>query len=88
MYALHIVKTWEERCEKLNPFVALIGDAIVGFAEFEQNGHIDCFYVYDKFQSCRVRTALMGEIESREKLLPSSYVEVSITARPFSTEKS
>ena len=76
---------WQEKCSKLNPFVAVIDDTIVGFAEFEPNGHIDCFYVHHKFQGAGVGTALMREIEmeAREKLLPNMYAEVSITAKPF-----
>jgi GNAT superfamily N-acetyltransferase len=76
---------WQEKCSKLNPFVAVIDDTIVGFSEFEPNGHIDCFYVHHKFQGAGVGTALMREIEmeAREKLLPRMYAEVSITAKPF-----
>lgn len=80
---------WQEKCAKLNPFVAVIEDTIVGFAEFEPDGHIDCFYVHHKFQGAGVGTALMREIEmeAREKLLPRIYAEVSITARPFFESK-
>jgi GNAT superfamily N-acetyltransferase/Ser/Thr protein kinase RdoA (MazF antagonist) len=80
---------WQEKCSKLNPFVAVIGDTIVGFAEFEPNGHIDCFYVHHEFQGVGVGTALMREIEmeAREKLLPRMYAEVSITAKPFFVSK-
>ncbi len=80
---------WQEKCSKLNPFVATIDGTIVGFAEFEPNGHIDCFYVHHEFQGAGVGTALMREIEieAREKLLPRIYAEVSITARPFFESK-
>lgn len=80
---------WQEKCAKLNPFVATIDGAIVGFAEFEPNGHIDCFYVHHEFQGAGVGAALMREIEieAREKLLPRIYAEVSITAKPFFVRK-
>jgi GNAT superfamily N-acetyltransferase len=80
---------WQEKLDKIKPFVALIGDTIVGFGEFEPNGHIDCFYVHHEFQGVGVGTALMHEIETeaREKLLPKIYAEVSITARPFFESK-
>ncbi len=76
---------WEEKLQKIKPFVALIGEQIVGFAEFEPNGHIDCFYVHHEFQGRGVGSALMREIEieAREKLLGRIYAEVSITAKPF-----
>lgn len=80
---------WEEKLKKIKPFIALIDDTIVGFAEFEANGHIDCFYVHHEFQGIGVGTALMRkvELEVREKLLPRIYAEVSITARPFFANK-
>lgn len=80
---------WQEKCAQLNPFVATIDGTIVGFAEFEPNGHIDCFYVHHEFQGAGVGTALMREIEmeAREKLLPRMYTEVSITAKPFFVRK-
>jgi len=80
---------WQEKCAKLNPFVATIDGTIVGFAEFEPNGHIDCFYVHHEFQGAGVGAALMREIEmeAREKLLPRIYAEVSITAKPFFVSK-
>ena len=30
--------------------IAIINNQIVGFAEFEANGHIDCFYCHPDFQ--------------------------------------
>ncbi len=76
---------WKEKLERTRPFVALIGETIVGFAEFELNGHIDCFYVHHEFQGSGIGSALMREIdtEARKKSLPRIYAEVSITARLF-----
>lgn len=37
---------WKKKWEKLSPIVAVSNDIIVGFTEFEPNGHIDCFYVH------------------------------------------
>ncbi len=76
---------WGEKLQKIKPFVAVIDNQVVGFAEFELNGHIDCFYVHHEFQGHGVGSALMREIEieAREKLLGRIYAEVSITAKPF-----
>lgn len=76
---------WQEKLEKIKPFVALIGDIIVGFAEFESNGHIDCFYVHHAFQSAGIGSALMFEVEKEaaDKSISRIYAEVSITAKPF-----
>ena len=76
---------WQEKLEKIKPFVALINDKIVGFAEFEPNGHIDCFYVHHEFQGSGVGSALIHEIEKEavDKSISRVYAEVSITAKPF-----
>jgi ribosomal protein S18 acetylase RimI-like enzyme len=76
---------WQKKLEKIKPFVALINDQIVGFAEFEPNGHIDCFYVHHEFQSSGIGSALIHEIkkEAVDKSISRVYAEVSITAKPF-----
>ncbi len=76
---------WQEKLEKIKPYVALIDDIIVGFAEFEPTGHIDCFYVHHEFQGSGVGSALIHEIEKEavDKSITRVYAEVSITARLF-----
>lgn len=76
---------WQEKLEKIKPYVALIDDIIVGFAEFEPIGHIDCFYVHHEFQGSGIGSALIHEIEkeAEDKSITRIYAEVSITARPF-----
>lgn len=76
---------WKKKWEKLPPIVATIGDQIVGFAEFEDNGHIDCFYVHHLFQGKYVGSALIKEIERQalRKNISKIFAEVSITAKPF-----
>lgn len=76
---------WQKKWKKLIPLVALIKNKIVGFTEFEPNGHIDCFYVHHHYQGQGIGTALMREIEKKAKdlKLSSIYAEVSLTARSF-----
>lgn len=76
---------WKQKWEKLAPVVALSENVIVGFAEFEPNGHIDCFYVHHEFQNRGVASALMAAIETKAKQnnITRIYAEVSITAKPF-----
>ncbi len=71
------------------PIVATINDQVVGFAEFEDNGHIDCFYVHHQFQSKGVGSALLKEIEQQaiQKNISKIFAEVSITAQPFFLSK-
>ena len=76
---------WKKKWDKLVPIVALSDDVIVGFTEFEPNGHIDCFYVHHECQGKGVGSALLAEIEAKAKQhnILRLYAEVSITAKPF-----
>ncbi|MCY7320424.1 MAG: GNAT family N-acetyltransferase, partial [Phormidesmis sp. CAN_BIN36] len=58
---------------------------IIGFAELETTGHIDCFYTHKDFQNQGVGTQLLDTIvtQANQLQLPRLFVEVSITARPF-----
>ena len=78
---------WQKKLEKVKPFVATINETIVGFAEFEPNGHIDCFYVHHEYQGKGVGTALIQAVfdAAKKQSIRRIYAEVSITARPFFT---
>lgn len=58
---------------------------IVGFTEFEPNGHIDCFYVHHEYQGFGIGSSLMNEIfkKANDLNLKRVFAEVSITAKPF-----
>ena len=75
--------------KKIPPIVALIDNKIVGFAELENNGHIDCFYCHHEHQGCGIGSALMREIEdrARKNKINKIFAEVSITAKPFFESK-
>ena len=76
---------WAKKFTRTKPFVAVAGDEIVGFAEFEPNGHIDCFYVHHNWIGKGVGKALMRAILTRagELNIATIFSEVSITAKPF-----
>lgn len=76
---------WKKKFEKTQPLVATIGDVIVGFAEFEPSGHIDCFYCHHNYIGYGVGSTLMKSIYkiAIEKEINRIFAEVSITARPF-----
>lgn len=82
-------ESWIGKWKKLPPIVATIDDVIVGFAELEENGHIDCFYCHHEYQNRGVGSALMKEIEERAKKnkLERLFAEVSITAKAFFAAK-
>lgn len=84
-----VLEGWQKKWSNCPPIVAVCGDQVVGFAEFEPNGHIDCFYVHHKYQGCGVGTVLMQEIhtQARASGLARIYAEVSISAKPFFSKK-
>jgi putative acetyltransferase len=76
---------WAKKFETSKPFVAMADDMIVGFAEFEPNGHIDCFYCHHLWIGHGVGSALMEAIHQKAGHNGNQrlFAEVSITARPF-----
>ncbi|MCX6990227.1 MAG: GNAT family N-acetyltransferase [Chlamydiae bacterium] len=76
---------WAKKFPRTKPIIALVGDIIVGFAEFEPSGHIDCFYCHHEWIGKGVGSAIMEEIFRRAKNSHIHHIfsEVSITAKPF-----
>ncbi|STX81498.1 N-acetyltransferase GCN5 [Legionella busanensis] len=60
---------WQKKWETIKPLVALINNKIVGFAEFEPDGHIDCFYVHHEYQGLGVGSSLMNEVFNKANVL-------------------
>ena len=58
---------WAKKFPRTQPIIATAGDEIVGFAEFESNGHIDCFYCRHEWIGKGVGSVLMKEILQRAK---------------------
>jgi putative acetyltransferase len=81
-------ENWREKLERTQPLITVIDSKIVGFAEFEPNGYIDCFFVHHDFQRCGIGSALIREIENIaiKSNISRIYVEVSITAKDFFTQ--
>ncbi len=83
------LREWVEKWETLAPIVAVLDDKVVGFAELEPDGHIDCFYVHHEYQSKGIGSALFHEVEKRTQSsgIDKLHAEVSITARSFFESK-
>ncbi len=79
------VEGWLKKWASLLPLVAVIDNKIVGFAELEPGGYIDCFYVHHEHQAQGVGSVLINAIEKKVKEgnIPHIYADVSITAKPF-----
>ncbi|MGE3319108.1 MAG: GNAT family N-acetyltransferase [Candidatus Berkiella sp.] len=76
---------WAKKWEKLLPWVALLDNKRVGFVEFEESGHIDCFYCHHDYQGKGIGKALMDQVKkiAKENNIQRIWAEVSITAKPF-----
>lgn len=78
-------ESWQSRWEKCVPLVAVSDKQIVGFVEFELNGHIDCFYCHPNFQGKGVGSCLLAEVEKKALRQRNEriYAEVSLNAKTF-----
>ncbi|HDN27990.1 MAG TPA: GNAT family N-acetyltransferase [Thioploca sp.] len=76
---------WARHFKKYRVFVAETDGMIIGFAEFELTGHIDCFYVHHNWQRKGIGTSLIKRIEvaAQNKHVEQLFADVSITAKPF-----
>ena len=76
---------WLKKFQKTKPLVATANGQIVGFAEFEKNGHIDCFYCHHDGIGKGVGSALLKAIHEKavEYVVEKIFAEVSITEKPF-----
>lgn len=86
-------RMWEERIaasdDARRTFVAVESGRVVGFAEFEGDGHIDTLYVHHEFQGLGIASRLLDRIETEAKRLGVGrlYTEASITAERFFRSK-
>lgn len=76
---------WLERLRRCQMVVAEQEHQIIGFAEFEDTGHIDCFYVHYQWQRRGVGKALLAHIENyaRDLAISKLFLDASLTAVTF-----
>jgi putative acetyltransferase len=76
---------WRSRLEIKQPYVAEVDGVLVGFAELEADGHIDCFYCHHLWIGKGVGKALFHRIEqeAKKQSIQNLYLEASITAKEF-----
>ncbi|MHC5079930.1 MAG: GNAT family N-acetyltransferase [Planctomycetota bacterium] len=63
------MERWKRKLARTNPFVAVIEGKIVGFAELEKDGHIDCFYCHHEVQRMGIGRALWHAVEAEAERL-------------------
>ena len=78
-------QAWADRVRGIAPFVAVVDDAIVGYADVQTSGYIDHFYVAATAGGQGVGGALMRRLLARAEELGLAELtsHVSITAQPF-----
>jgi putative acetyltransferase len=76
---------WVDRINGINPFVAEIDGKPVGYADIQQNGYIDHFFVSGHHSRQGIGKALMQVIHSEANQLNTTELtaNVSQTAQPF-----
>lgn len=76
---------WTNRFTNSFTIVAHENEAILGFANLENDGNVDMFYVHADWQSKGIGSLLFATLEDHAKKLKLNRLvsDVSITARPF-----
>ena len=78
-------ETWHARMADRRTLVAEEGGEVVGFAELEEDGHLDMLYVRGDSVGRGVGRRLYRAVEreARGRGLGQIFTEASVTARPF-----
>ena len=79
-------RNWAKVCaDRFTLVVEMEDGTIAGFAELEDNGHVDCFYCHKDYQRQGIGRLLYETIERQAMSTrrTSLFVEASITAKPF-----
>ena len=76
---------WKERIRVRNPFIAESDGKILGFAELEDDGHIDYFYCDHEHQRRGIGSRLYETIEKEARRLGilCLHATVSLNAKAF-----
>ncbi len=83
------LELWMKRFRGSITLVAEENQTIVGFANLDSSGHIDCFYIHSEHQNKGYGSKLLSAIEQRAKVLglKKIFTESSITAKSFFLKK-
>ena len=78
-------EAWHARMSGRHTLVAESGGEVVGFAELEEDGHLDMLYCRRDFIGRGVGALLYAAVEERAGEIGCEriFTEASITARPF-----
>lgn len=76
---------WCKRISAIDPFVAVLDNEIVGYADVQDDGYIDHFFCHWNHQGKGVGKALMQKLIATAQQQGNAriYSHASITAKPF-----
>lgn len=74
---------WDAKIRSIKPFVAVLGGKIIGYADLQDDGKIDHFFVHGDHQAQGAGGRLMARIIKHGLGQHRLYSEVSHTAKPF-----
>ncbi len=76
---------WTERVRSINPYVAMLNEKIVGYADIQKDGYIDHFFCHWRYQGTGIGGTLMRTLieDGRKRSVSRCYANVSISAKPF-----
>ncbi|WP_299494376.1 GNAT family N-acetyltransferase [uncultured Shewanella sp.] len=79
------LSVWQQKMDKIAPFIAEINGVIVGYADLQADGYIDHFFCHHQYQGVGVGKALMQHIFMQGQLagIMRFYSDVSLTAKHF-----
>lgn len=75
-------QAWNEILSSHHTFVAIINNAIVGFADIDDTGYLDHLFVSKDYQHQGIATQLCNKVENLG-LSTLITTDASITAKPF-----
>lgn len=81
----HDAAQWAARMQANQPFVAEQDGEVAGFADLQDSGYIDMFFVAPAFAGRGVARALMAHVEAsaERRGITALFADVSLTAEPF-----
>lgn len=83
--AAHDERKWANRITNLRPFVAIVEGRVAGYADLQDSGYIDHFFVSGDFPARGVGSALMQHVHgvALERGLRKLSARVSLSAEGF-----
>jgi putative acetyltransferase len=86
--AVYDKQKWTSKIIALRPFVAIVEDRVVGYADLQESGHIDHFFVSGDSSGRGIGSALMRHIHevAAKRGLSQLSAHVSLSAEAFFTK--